>query len=109
MTILVLVIAAGAAVVLIVPVRVDLELDMAAEPSRRSVRAQVRWLFFAWRSGTPGAAAPSRPRPRSRTPYGRRLQPRRVLAAIRTRASSVERAVAGDLMRALARARWRGG
>jgi hypothetical protein len=100
MTILVLVIAAGAAILLIVPVRVDLELDMAAEPSGRSVRAQVRWLFFAWRSGTPRRGRPERTR---RTHYGRRLRPRRVLAAIRTRGFlGRTRRLAGDLMRALA-------
>ena len=104
MTILVLVIAAGVAIVLVVPVRIDLELDMAAEPSRQSVRVQVRWLFFAWRSGTPRRARPARaPRLRSRTHSGRRLRPRRILAAIRTRGFLGRTGrLAGDLMRALA-------
>jgi Protein of unknown function (DUF2953) len=55
-------IAALAAVVLLVPVHIDVELDSAPDHPGGRVRVRARWLLFAWRRGH-GPARRRRPRP----------------------------------------------
>jgi hypothetical protein len=85
MMIFALLIVSGVAIVLVAPVRADLELDIPAEPPRRWARMRVRWLVFIWRGGKARRARPERsPHPRSRTDSSGRRRWRRVLAVLRT-------------------------
>lgn len=77
------IVAAVAAIVLLVPVRIDLELDVSA-PAKRRVRVEARWLFLAWRSGRRRRERPARPARRRRAGFGKRRR-RRFLAVLRTR------------------------
>lgn len=92
MALLLLILAAGATAVLTIPVRVDLELDTAAEPRGRAFRVDVRWLFLVWSNAKARVArsdAPPRPPRSARSrPRGRRAlgdSTSRFLAALRTR------------------------
>lgn len=89
MALLVLVLVASVAVVLAAPVRVELEVDVAADRPHWSAQVHARWLWFTWRSGGADQARTTRPRP-SRRPAARRPRaarrgPRRLLAALKTR------------------------
>ncbi len=82
--IILVVVVGGAAIALASPVHVDLEMDMAVEPPTRQVRVRVRWLTFAWGGGE-ASRAPARSAPRRPGRRRARSDPRRALAAIRTR------------------------
>ena len=89
MAILAAAIAACAAmmlVVLIVPVRVDLELDVGPEPAQRSFCVRVGWWFLSWHTTALRRRGPTparRPRPRRRSRRGSGLG--RAVAALGTR------------------------
>ena len=83
---------AAAALLLVVPVRVGVELHVGADETPR-VEAEARWLFLTWRPGTarqtrrarrrqPSAAPPLSPAPP--VPRRRRARRRQLLAVIRT-------------------------
>lgn len=85
MLILALVIVLGAAIVLVVPVRVSLDLGIAEEALNPSVHMQASWLFFSWRDGKARRARPERARrPRSRTQSSVKPGSRHVFAVLRT-------------------------